>query len=73
MKARKDAWNKFVNSLNSRTTTKVVWNKFGKVNGNYKSRTIPPLEKRGNITSPDEIADRYANISKDPHKKSKLV
>ena len=46
------------------------------MNGNYKPRTVPPLDRRGNIiTSPDEIADifadHYANISKDLHKKRK--
>ena len=75
-KARKGKWNKFVNSLNSRTQTKKVWDKFRKVNGNYKPRTILLLEKGGSIiTSPDEIADtfadHYSNISRDPHKKTK--
>ena len=37
-----------------------------------KKRTMSPLERGGNIiTSPDEIADHYTNISRDPHKKSK--
>ena len=44
-KARKDTWNKFVNSLNSKTQTKKVWNKFRKVTGNYKPRTVSPLER----------------------------
>ena len=75
-KARKDTWNKFVNSLNSRTPTKKVWEKFRKVNRNYKPRTVPPLNRWGKIiTLPDEIeytfADHYANILKDLHKKSK--
>ena len=71
MKARKDTWQKFINSLNSRTPTK-VWDKFRKINENYKSRTIPPLERGGNIiTSPEEIADHYANISRAFHKKIK--
>ena len=49
-----------------------MWDKFRNVNRNYKLRTIPPLEREGNIiTSPDKITDHYANISKDPHKKSK--
>ena len=65
-KARKDTWNKFVNSLNSRTPG------INSGNGNNKPRTIPPLERGGNlITSPEEIADHYANISRGPHKKSK--
>ena len=64
-----------MNSLNSKTPTKNVWDKFRKVNGNYKPRTIP-LERAGNIiTLLQEIAetfyDHYANISRDPHKKSK--
>ena len=47
---------KFVKSLNSRTPTKKVWNKFRKLNGNYKPWIIPPLERGGNTnTSPDEI------------------
>ena len=59
-----------MNSLNSRTPIKKVWNKFRKVNGNYKLRIIPPLERRENIiTSPDEITDifanHYVNISRD--------
>merc|ERR1711976_241271 len=57
-KARKDSWNKFVNSLNSRTPTKKVGEKFRKVTGNYKPRRIPPKEKRGSIIStPNEIAE----------------
>ena len=65
-----------MNSLNSKTPTKKVWNKFRKVNGNYKPIIIPPLERgRNTLASPDEItdalADCYANISRDPHKKSK--
>ena len=73
---KKDTWNKFVNSLNIRTPAKKVWDKFRKVNGNYNPRIVLPLEKgRSIITSPDEIADtfadHYANISKDLHKKSK--
>ena len=53
-----------------------MWEKFRKVNGNYKLRIVPPLDRGGNtITSPDEIADifadHYANILKDLHKKSK--
>ena len=74
-KARKDALNKLVNSLNSRSPTKMVWDKFRKVNGNYKPRTKPPLERGGNIiTSPDEIvnifADHYSNISRDSIRKA---
>ena len=64
-KARKHIWNKFIYSINSRTPTK-------KVNGNYKPRIVPPLDTRRNIiTTHDEIADHYANISIDLHKKSK--
>ena len=75
-KAKKDTWNKFVNSLNSRTTTKKVWEKFKKVNGNSKPRIVPPIENGGSIiTPPDEIADTfavyYANISRDPQKERK--
>ena len=58
-----------MNSLNSRTLTKKVWE-------NVQTRIIPPLEGGGNsITSPVEITDTYANhcanISKDPNKKKK--
>ena len=66
-----------MNSLNSRTPSKKVWDKFRKVNGNYKPRIIQTLESGGNIIiSPKKIsdtfvADHYANISRDPHKKSK--
>ena len=61
-KTKKGTWNKFVNSLNSRIPTKKVWDKFRRVNGNYKLRTIPPLKRGGNIiTSPDEIADTFAD------------
>ena len=75
-KARKVTWNKFVNSLNSRTPTKKVWEKFKKVSGNYKPRIIPPIERGGSkISRPDKIADtfavHYANISRDPKKKGK--
>ena len=71
-KARKDTWNKFVNSLNSKNPTKKVLDKFKKVNRNYKPRKIPPLAKGRNIiTTPDDIADtfadHYANISRDSH------
>ena len=50
--------------------------KFRKVNGNYTPRTILPLERGGSIIDlPDVIvdtfADHYANILRDPHKKSK--
>ena len=72
MKARKDTWNKFINSLNSRTPTKKAWEKFRKVNGNYKPRRIPPIEKGGSIIStPNEIADHYANISRNQNKDRK--
>ena len=47
-KARKDTWNKFVNSLNSRTPTKKVCEKFRKVNGNYKPRIVSPLDRGKN-------------------------
>ena len=64
--------NKFVNSLNARTPTKKVWEKFRKLNKNYIPRIVPPLDRGGNIiSSSDKIADRYAYISKDPYKKSK--
>ena len=48
----------------------------GQVNKNNNPRTITPLDKGGNIiTSPDDIAetfaDYYANILREPHKKSK--
>ena len=51
-----------------------MWDKFKKVNGNYKPRTISPLERGENkITSPDEIADNftdyYTNKSRDHHNK----
>ena len=60
-KTRKDTGTYFVNSLSSRTPIEKVWDKFRKVNGNYKSRTIPPMERRGNIiSSPDENADNFA-------------
>ena len=50
--------------------------KFREVNGNYKPRIVPSLDRGGNIiTSPEEIADtfadHFANILKDLHKKSK--
>ena len=53
-----------------------MWDKFRKVNGNYKPKIISPLERRGNIiTTLDEIADtftdHYANISRDLQKKNK--
>ena len=72
-KVRKNTWNKFINSLNFRTPTKEVWDKFKKVIKNYKPRIISPLESEGNIiTSPEEIADtfadHYANILRDPYK-----
>ena len=65
-----------MNSIKFRTPTKKVWDKFMKVNRNYKPRAIPPLESgRNRITSPDEIAhtfaDHYANISQDFYKKGK--
>ena len=45
------------------TPTKKAWDKFRKVNGNYKPRTISPLERGGNIIIlPEEIADHYTNI-----------
>ena len=64
-----------MSSLNHRTLTKKVCNKFKKVNRNYKPRKIS-LERGGNtIALSDEIADtftnHYANISKDPYKKRK--
>ena len=63
-----------MNSLNSRTPTKKLLDKFRKVNGYDKSRTIPPLQRAGDIiTSPEEIvdsfSDHYAKISKDPIRK----
>ena len=59
---RKATWNKFVNSLNSRTPTKKVCEKFRKINGNYKPRIVRPLDRGGNIiTSSDEIADTFAD------------
>ena len=75
-KTRKDTWNKFINLLNSRTSTKKVWEKFKKVNGNYKPRRIPPIEKGGSIISTsDEIAEtfavHYTNISRDQNKERK--
>ena len=77
-KAKKDTWNTFLNSLNSRTPTKKVWDKLRKVNRNYKPRKIPLLERGGNIiTSPDEIADTfvdyYANISRGHIRKANQV
>ena len=60
-KTRKDTWSKFVNSLNSRTPTKKVWEKFRKVDGNFKPRRIPTIEKGGNtISTSDEIAETFA-------------
>ena len=53
-------------SLNSRTTTKKVWDKFRKVNGNNKPRIIPPPDK-----IVDTFADHYANILRDRNRKSK--
>ena len=60
----------------TRTLIKKVWDKFRKINKNYKSRIIPPLERGRNIvTLPNEIADicadHYANTSKKPYKKNK--
>ena len=54
----------------------MVWEKFRKVNINYKPRIVPPLDRGGNIiTLPEKIsntfADHYANTSKDLRKKSK--
>ena len=71
-KARKDTCNKFVRSLNSRTPTKKVWDKFKKVNRNYIPRIRTPV-RRGKkiIVSSGEIADPYANISRNPHEKCK--
>ena len=57
-------------SPNSITPIKKGWDK--KVNINYNLSIIPPLKREGNtITLSDEIADHYANTSRDPHKKSK--
>ena len=64
-----------MNSLNARIPTKKVWEKFKKVNGNYKPRKILPLEGRENtntllIEVAEIFADYYANISRDPDKKN---
>ena len=49
-----------MNSLNFRTPTKKVWDKFRKVNGIYKPIIILLLERGRNIiTSPNKIADHY--------------
>ena len=53
-----------------------MWEKFKKVNGNYKARIVLPLDRKGSIiTLSDEItdnfADHYANILKGLHKKIK--
>ena len=66
----------FCTALNFRTSTKKVMDKFKKLNRNYKPRIISPLEREENtITSPDKIADifanHYANILRDPNNKSK--
>ena len=72
MKSRKDTQNTIANSLNFKTPTKKVQDKFRKVNRSCKPRIIPPLEReRKTIISPEEIADNYENILKNPHKKSK--
>ena len=59
--------------MNIRTPTKKVWDKFRKVNGNYKPRTVPPLERGGNIiTSPDEISDNFVDQSKQGKRKATI-
>ena len=74
----KQSFKESQNSLNPRTPTKKVQDKFRKVNRNYKPRTIPPLERGETIiTSPAEVADtfadHYANILRDSYKKRKPV
>ena len=39
-------WQEFLNSLNARTTIKMVWGKTKKYNGNYKFKTVTYLGKR---------------------------
>ena len=62
-KARKNTWNKFVNSLNSKILNNNVWEKFRKVNRNYKPKIVPLLDRGGKIIiSPDEIAANFADL-----------
>ena len=61
--AKKRNWEKFVNSINSRTTMKAVWSKIKKISGKFKASPPPVLEENGRIIScSNQVAEKMANI-----------
>ena len=57
-------WRIFDTSLNTRTPSKIVWDKFRKINGTCKYRMITLLENTGNINTTSEIFEDFAQHCK---------
>ncbi|KMQ83888.1 rna-directed dna polymerase from mobile element jockey-like protein [Lasius niger] len=61
-RSQKDSWIKYVNSINSNLTSKILWDRVKRVSGVYPKRQIPILEYNNRIfSSPKDIANTLAS------------
>lgn len=70
--AKKDSWKSFVSSLNSSTSSKVMWDRLRKIKGDYISFSVPLLQVNGSVCqSIDEqanaLGEHFSNVSNSSH------
>jgi ribonuclease HI len=72
-KARKEAWEEFLGSINERTPSQEMWDKIRQLSGKRKTLQIKKLKDSNgrSITNPNEMADllakQFAETSSNEH------
>ena len=58
-KAKKESWLHYINGINSKTPSKVVWQKIRKLSGKFVPAPLPTLKMNETlITEPNEVANK---------------
>ena len=61
-KVKKESWIFYINGINSKTPSRLIWRKIRKLSGKYIPSPAPCLKINGNLISkPEEVAEKLAN------------
>ena len=61
-KIKKDSWICYINGINSKTPSRLVWNKIRKLSGKFIPSPTPTLESNGNVLGdPSEVAEKFGS------------
>ena len=75
--ARKESWQRYVSSINSKTPISVVWKRIKKMKNKYSSPRLPILKINGNLISDpfqtsEELAKSFAKFSSESNYSDKF-